>query len=131
MTWKGIYQGLILTAKKNWFDTCLPAENKAEIKKVFQKCLFGKIESIEHYKHPLIARKGKQRVVRWHVKQIRGRNRKITGILCSGEEITERENTEAREKEIINGARKRLLLIRKDTDRFDRLQKKLMELWKD
>ena len=51
---------------KNWFDTCLPAGLKKEVKGVFRQLMAGDIEPVEHYDNPVLTKSGDERIIHWH-----------------------------------------------------------------
>lgn len=79
---------------KDWFETCLPEEDKEEVKKAFEACVQGKLELAEYFENPILAKNGERRVVSWHNTVLKDGNGKIIGTLSSGEDITERRRTE-------------------------------------
>jgi PAS domain S-box-containing protein len=79
---------------KDWFETCLPKENKEEVKKVFEACIQGKLELVEQSENPILTKNGERRAVSWYNTVLKDDNGKIIGTLSSGEEITERRRTE-------------------------------------
>lgn len=75
---------------KNWFDTFLPEDEVEDVKAVFNKLLTGELEAVEYYENSILAKDGKKRVIAWHNTMLRDESGKITGLLSSGEDITER-----------------------------------------
>jgi PAS domain S-box-containing protein len=84
---------------KNWFDTCIPKENREEIKNVFRKCMEGKIRMVEYYENPVLTKKGERRLVSWHNTTMKNNSGKTIGMLSYGEDITERRKAEDSLKE--------------------------------
>lgn len=76
---------------KNWFDLCLPMENKEEVKQIFNELMVGNIENIEYYENSILTKTGERRLVGFHNTVLYDTDGKATGILSSGEDITERE----------------------------------------
>jgi PAS domain S-box-containing protein len=81
---------------KNWFDTCLPRENIAEIKDVFQKIVRGEMESVQYYENPVRTRLGQQPIIAWHNAVMKDRDGNFLGVLSAGEDITARKAAEKR-----------------------------------
>ncbi|MDD2758372.1 MAG: PAS domain S-box protein [Patescibacteria group bacterium] len=79
---------------KDWFTTCLPAENREEVKKIFGDCIHGKLKFVEYYENSIVAKNGEKKFLSWHNSILKDKGGKIIGILSSGEDITEREKTE-------------------------------------
>jgi PAS domain S-box-containing protein len=83
---------------KNWFENFVPQRFKSELIEVAQKLLSGKSDNVEYFDNPILTKKGEERIIHWHNTQIRDENKKIIGLLSSGEDITEKEKAE---KELI------------------------------
>lgn len=79
---------------KNWFDNFVPERIRGDIKHVFIKSMNAEIESYEYHENPVLDKKGKERVIAWHNIALRDEAGHITGILSSGEDITERKKAE-------------------------------------
>ena len=79
---------------KNWFEILVPQRVKTEVKDVFHKLMAGYIMPVEYYENPLLTKKGEERLIAFHNTVIRDPDDKITGVLLSGEDITERKRTE-------------------------------------
>jgi len=83
---------------KNWFETFLPERIRSEVKKVYQNLLSGKTDPFEYHENPVLTKKGEERLISWHNIIIRDRCGCISGILSSGDDITEKKQTEKRFK---------------------------------
>jgi PAS domain S-box-containing protein len=80
---------------KNWFDIALPPEMKMEVKNVFSKIISGEMAYVEYYENPVITKNGKQRLIAFHNAVLYDKSTKsITGVLSSGEDITEKKIAE-------------------------------------
>lgn len=79
---------------KNWFDTCLPARLRNEVKGVFRQMIAGDIEPVEHYDNPVLTKSGEERIIHWHNSLLKDEKGMITGTLSSGEDITEQKKAE-------------------------------------
>lgn len=84
---------------KNWFDTCLPPALRETVKGVFHQLITGDLEPVEYYENPVITKSGEERLVAWHNTYISDDENNITGILSSGEDITERKLGEEKLKD--------------------------------
>jgi len=87
---------------KNWFDTCLPQENIAEVKDVFQKIIRGETESVEQYENTVRTRSGEQPIIAWHNALMEDRDGKFLGVLSAGEDITARRAAEKRMQTLLD-----------------------------
>ncbi len=79
---------------KNWFDTFIPERARHEAGAVFAELMAGKIEPVEFFENPVLTRNGEERLIAWHNTVLKDDAGNITGILSSGEDITERRRTE-------------------------------------
>jgi PAS domain S-box-containing protein len=80
----------------NWFDTCLPERMREQVKEVAKLNLSSAVELVEYYENPVLTKSGEERLIAWHNTASRNDDGKITGLLSSGEDITERKHTEER-----------------------------------
>ncbi|MCP4614080.1 MAG: PAS domain S-box protein [Planctomycetes bacterium] len=76
---------------RNWFDSFIPEQNRENTKAVFNKLLSGEVKLTEYYENPILTKSGEERVISWHNTVLRDEQGKITAILGSGEDITERK----------------------------------------
>ncbi|MCG8093187.1 MAG: PAS domain S-box protein [Candidatus Thiodiazotropha endolucinida] len=83
---------------RNWFADFLPAELGPQVRKVFDQLISGHDELAENYENPIVNAQGEQRHIAWHNSTIRDEQGKITGLLSSGEDVTEQRHTEERLK---------------------------------
>jgi len=79
---------------KNWFDILVPQRIRSKVRGVFRKLMAGDIEAVEYYENPLLTKDGDERLIAFHNTVMRDLNGKVTGTLCSAEDITERKQTE-------------------------------------
>jgi len=79
---------------QNWFDNFLPVRDKNEIKTVFVKLMRGEITPVEYYENLILTKSGEERIIAWHNSFVRNKSGKITSILSSGDDITERKQIE-------------------------------------
>lgn len=107
---------------KNWLDVCLPEATKAEIKNIFHEQMAGNIKTYEYYENPVITRSGKERLIAFYNTVLADAQGNITGVLFSGEDITERVMAEE-EIRILNAE-----LEKRVADRTAELEKANKEL---
>lgn len=79
---------------KNWFDTYLPIEHRAEVKSVFQKLMAGEVKSVEYYENSVLTKSGEIRTIAWHNTVLLNEQGSIAGTLSAGDDITERKRLE-------------------------------------
>ena len=79
---------------KNWFETCLPARERATVLSVFRQLLSGDVQPVEHFENRVLTRSGRERLIAWHNTPLTDENGKCVGTLGSGEDITDRKRAE-------------------------------------
>ena len=82
----------------NWFDIAIPAAERAAIREVFGKATNGKLALVEYHENEIITADGTSRHISWHNSALHDAQGEVTGTLSSGEDITERKLSEARER---------------------------------
>lgn len=87
---------------KNWFKTCLPHKLQREVLDIYHQLMRGKIEPVACYENSILRKDGSERVIAWNNTVLQNRSGEIVGTLSSGEDITERLNTEKHLKEAYN-----------------------------
>ena len=78
----------------NWFDTFVPEPFRHDAKQHYFKALNSGEESLQYYEGPLVSKDGKEKIVSWYSKPIKGKHGDHIGVLSSGEDITRRKRTE-------------------------------------
>ena len=76
---------------RNWFDVILPKNMVAEVKLVFNQLMSGSIQSVEYYENAVLKKNGETRIVAFHNTVFRDKEGKPSGILSSGEDMTDRK----------------------------------------
>ncbi|AKB84358.1 response regulator [Methanococcoides methylutens] len=84
---------------KNWFDSFLPEKDLESTKTMFSSILKGDLGTFEYCENPIITADGEERLISWHNSLLTDKNGNPTGVLTSGEDITERTRTEIALKE--------------------------------
>ena len=81
---------------KNWVNHFIPEEVRDTVKENVNKCLSGDEEHfIEYFENPVLNKAGDERLIAWHNSLLRDTEGNISGILSSGEDITERKRLES------------------------------------
>jgi len=78
----------------NWFAICLPENIRAQVLNVFKQLMAGQIEPIEHYENSVITKSGEERLIAWNNSILRNESGQVIGTLSSGEDVTERKQSE-------------------------------------
>ncbi len=76
---------------KNWFDLCVEEKNKNELQTVFNSIISNPEKSFEHFENDIITKSGKQKTISFNNTIITDSESNITGILSSGEDVTEKK----------------------------------------
>jgi len=79
----------------DWFDSFIPEKLRTEVSKVFRNLIEGNVEPVKRYINKVIATDGTERMVEWYNSNLTDKDGRITGILSSGEDVTERSIMEA------------------------------------
>lgn len=75
---------------KYWVENFIPNRVKKEIKTLLKKILSAEINVANPYENPILTKSGQERDIYWHNALLKDAEGNITGILSSGEDITER-----------------------------------------
>ena len=84
---------------KNWFDLFTPEDILDEVKDFYQDLIDGRIEAADYAEYKIVTFSGAEKLIAWHTTNLKDKDGKIIGTLNSGEDITEKKNTEDRLKE--------------------------------
>lgn len=79
---------------KNWFENFIPADIKDHIKDVFNNLMQGQTNNIKLFENRIVTCDGIEKTILWHNEILHDENGNITGLLCSGEDITQRKEAE-------------------------------------
>ena len=78
----------------NWFDNFLPERLRISVKEVAIKVFAGEMETAKYYENEILTKTGEERLIAWHNSVYKDNKGRIIGTLSSGEDITERKQTE-------------------------------------
>lgn len=90
---------------KNWFDLFLTKELLREIKDMYKEMMNNQKSINEYAEYKITTLSGIEKLIAWHNSIIRNKDGVITGMLSSGEDITERKKAEKalhEQEEILN-----------------------------
>ena len=79
---------------KNWFEVCLPPRERERVHEYFKKLITGEIELINFYENPIWTKTREEKLISWSTVLFKDENGNATGVLSSGEDITERKKAE-------------------------------------
>lgn len=83
----------------DWFECFIPSKTHAHVREMFQRLLAGQLDLDRHAENPVLNRAGQERLLAWHNSLIRDATGAITGVLGSAEDITDRHQAEAAQRE--------------------------------
>jgi len=78
---------------RNWFECCIPSEERAGVRRVWDELLADGELAAEH-ENAVLRRDGEQRLIAWNNVVLRDAGGAVAGVLSSGEDITERRSLE-------------------------------------
>jgi PAS domain S-box-containing protein len=81
---------------KDWFAHFLPPTQREAVAAVFERLIRGELEPVEYYENPIVCSDGTERLILWHNSLLQDTTGQITGILSSGQDITESKLADAR-----------------------------------
>ena len=75
---------------KDWFDTFVPAADRKEERSFFLRFLSDMTRGVEYRESAVLAGEGRERIIAWHYTLLQDESGAVTGVLGSGEDITDR-----------------------------------------
>ena len=79
---------------KNWFEFAVPENSRDEIYKYFKRIVAGEIKPLRQNENTILRKDGATRFIDWNNDVQINKKGEITGILSSGQDITERKRAE-------------------------------------
>ncbi|MBF0507621.1 MAG: PhnD/SsuA/transferrin family substrate-binding protein [Deltaproteobacteria bacterium] len=77
---------------KNWFDNFIPQKNGNEMKELFTKIITGAIDRNKSFESAVCNKHGEERSISWYYTILMDEDSLRPSVLCSGEDVTERNN---------------------------------------
>jgi len=85
---------------KDWLETFIFPENVEAVGNVFDQIVSGNMDSVRYYENPVRAGDGKKRLIAWNNSVLKDSSGNIVGLFSSGEDITEKNRTEAEREQL-------------------------------
>ncbi|MCW9089216.1 MAG: PAS domain S-box protein [Gammaproteobacteria bacterium] len=87
---------------RDWFEISLPEKEREKVREVFATLMRDQLAPVEFIENWITRRNGEERLIAWHNSVIHDENGVISGVLSSGEDITEIRRSETRLRTLIN-----------------------------
>jgi PAS domain S-box-containing protein len=78
---------------QDWFEVCLPEGERNRVGEIFEALLAGQVAPGEYSENSIVTKSGEVRWVAFHNAILYGEAGQISGVLTSGEDITERRHS--------------------------------------
>ena len=79
---------------QDWFRLCVPDAQRASTRAVFRELFSGNSDLYEYNVNSIVTRSGEELLIAWHNTILTDEEGRVSGILSSGEDITERVKAE-------------------------------------
>ncbi len=79
---------------QNYFDLCIPEQYRDEMIQLFDRAMAGLHQLSEYVENPILRKDGTERIVQWHTAVLEDEDGTRTGIISSGEDVTEQKLSE-------------------------------------
>jgi len=110
---------------ENWFDIVIEDTFREKIKSGYNQVISGNLELVNYLENQVITKTGETRAISWHNAVLKDDNGHITGMLSSGQDITEQIQTlqallesEDRLRRILDSLQSGIVIIDPDTHRI-------------
>ncbi|SFM14204.1 PAS domain S-box protein [Methanolobus profundi] len=84
---------------KDLFTNFIPSSSRLEIEAHIFSTFDNDTEKINYYECPVLTKQNEQRMVSWYSKPLIDEDGNVMGVLCSGQDITQRKKAEEKLKE--------------------------------
>jgi len=82
---------------KDWIENFIPTRLRENAKKVFAELIRGETPAVQYYENEVMTSSGEERLIAWNTSMIRDEAGRAISILFSGEDVTDRRQSEKRE----------------------------------
>lgn len=91
---------------KSWFDVFLPASDRERIRAVFERSAAG--ARTRGNTNSIVTRGGRELVIEWYDAEVTGPDGEFAGLLCTGQDVTERKTLQEQLLTIAETEQKRI-----------------------
>jgi diguanylate cyclase (GGDEF)-like protein/PAS domain S-box-containing protein len=81
-------------AGADWIDVAIPEEHRAATRHIFSKLVSGELDQAEEFETTIVTAAGEVRMISWHTTLLFDPDGKVSGMLASGDDVTERRRNE-------------------------------------
>jgi PAS domain S-box-containing protein len=117
---------------KKWSSTFIPEKNRAEVQDIFNQIISDEFEQYTAHEYPVLSKNGEELIISWNNSLIRKNTGNITGVISSGEDITQKRiddyEREEKTKKTIKRQNALLSLSRKDISELKLFLRDLTEV---
>lgn len=89
---------------KNWFEVCLPAEERESVRQIHNSIVAGGAQNYMYHQNKILTKTGKEKFMDWHNTVIRNPDGSFVAVVSSGQDITDvkrrEEESRVRSEEI-------------------------------
>lgn len=79
---------------RNWLDLISPAGGNGDMRGLFDKLMSGRKGDHEYIEADIVTGSGRNRRIAWYNTPVKDRDNTVTGVICSGADITEQKCAE-------------------------------------
>jgi PAS domain S-box-containing protein len=79
---------------KNWFSNFVPPDCRYNTLRTFDDLISGKTEKSKYTESYILNHTGQKRLIAWHNTVLEDNDGRICAVLCSGEDVTDKKETE-------------------------------------
>jgi PAS domain S-box-containing protein len=84
----------------DWFATFIPDRDRDNVRAWHESLISGEVEPIEQRKNAVVSASGEERLIEWRSTLTRSGDGRVTGVISSGLDVTERDRTERSQRAV-------------------------------
>lgn len=74
----------------DWVETFIPEHQRSKVRSAYEFFLNGNFGVLEYFENSILCKDGTEKLISWHNTPLKDDAGAVTGILCSGEDITQK-----------------------------------------